>query len=177
MVTPYFYQQRFLSDSLSDILYRCAAIMTRGFSRTCRPVVLAGIILACASSTEPFDTIPSSVIRSELSIAPVEVVLGSSITLEVATTNHGNGRISASSGCAPGLGFRIKRPDGVIVDPYAGLAFICPRLDSQDLEPGETDTITWQWAPPVPGRYEVIGGLLVKGRIMGPSGSKSFQVR
>ena len=151
--------------------------MTRGFSRTGRPLVLTGMILACASSTAPFDTIPSSVIRSELSIAPFEVVLGSSITLQVETTNHGKGRISASSGCAPGLGFHIKRPDGVVVDPYAGLAFICPRLDSQDLEPGETDSITWQWTPPVAGRYAVIGGLLVNGRIMGPSAAKSFQVR
>jgi hypothetical protein len=151
--------------------------MTRGFLRTCPTLVLAGLILACDSSTEPFATFASSVIRSELSVAPLEVALGSSITLHVETTNHGQTLVSASSGCAPGLGFQIKRPDGVVVDPYAGLAFICPRLDSQDLESGETDSVTWQWTAPIPGRYEVIGGLLVNGRIMGPSASKSFQVR
>jgi hypothetical protein len=151
--------------------------MTRPFLRTSRTLALTGVILACDSSTEPFDTIASGVIRSELSVAPFEVVLGSSITLQVETTNHGQRVISAESGCAPGLGFHIKRPDDVVVDPYAGLAFTCPRLDSHDLHPGETDSITWQWTPPMPGSYEVIGGLLVNGRILGPSASRSFQVR
>jgi hypothetical protein len=107
----------------------------------------------------------------------MEAVIGSSITLRVETTNHGDSLISAKSGCAPGLGFHIKRPDGVVVDVYEGLAFTCPRLDSQDLEPGETDSVTWQWTPSMAGRHEVIGGLLVDGRIVGPSAAKSFEVR
>lgn len=151
--------------------------MIRRLSTTCRLFVLTGLISACDSVSDPFDTIASSVLHSDLSVAPLDVAVGSSISLKIETTNRGKSLISAQSGCAPGLGFHIKRPDGVVVDPYAGLEFACPRLDSQDLEPGETDSVTWQWLPPMPGRYEVVGGLLVNGRIMGPSASKSFQVR
>lgn len=151
--------------------------MTRGTVRILLTLILTVHAFGCRSSTDPFDTVASSDIRSEISVAPAEVALGSSLTLRVETTNRGRRLISARSGCAPGLGFHIRRPDGVIVDPYAGLAFICPRLDSQDLEPGETDVVTWQWAPPMSGRYEVIGGLLVDGRIVGPSASRTFPVR
>ena len=64
------------------------------------------------------------------------------------------------------------------MDPYAGRAFTCPRLDSQDLDPDETDVVEWQWvAPLAPGRYEVIGGLVVDDRIVGPSARQAFEVR
>ena len=139
-------------------------------------MLVAAHAFGCQSSTQPFDTVASGVVQSQLSVSPLEVERGSAVTLTVESTNRGPTRISASSGCAPGLGFRIRRPDGVIVDPYAGLAFICPRLDSQDLEPGETDVVTWQWTPPMSGRYDAIGGLLVDGQIVGPSTAQTFQV-
>lgn len=151
--------------------------MNRTLLRSLSAIFLTSHVVGCQSSTDPFDTVASSVIQSRLSVSPLEAGLESSITLRVESTNRGSTLVSARSGCAPGLGFRIMRPDGVVVDPYAGLAFICPRLDSQDLEPGETDVVTWQWTPPMSGSYEVIGGLLVDGRIVGPSASQSFQVR
>ena len=142
-------------------------------------VVLAvAASLGCDSSTSPFDVVASDVVRSELTISPPAVTAGEVVTLRVATTNSGSARVSASNGCAEGLGFRIKRPDGEIVDPYAGLAWICPRLDSQDLDPGETDVVSWQWKTPgLTGDYEVIGGLVVDGRIVGPSPVVSLRVR
>jgi hypothetical protein len=150
--------------------------MNRGLLRTIVTIFVTVHAVGCQSSTQPFDTVASGVVQSQLSVSPVQVASGSTIKLMVESTNRGPTRISASNGCAPGLGFRIRRPDGVIVDPYAGLAFICPRLDSQDLEPGETDVVTWEWTPTMSGRYEAIGGLIVDGQVVGPSMTQTFQV-
>jgi hypothetical protein len=128
---------------------------------------------------QPFDdAVASDAIRSLVDVSPTVLSAGDTAFLRVASTNSGVEAISARSGCAPGLGFRIRRPDGSVIDPYADLAFICPRLDSQDLMPGETDTVTWSWAgSELPGRYEVIGGLLVNGTIVGSSAPVTFEVR
>lgn len=151
--------------------------MTRELRRILLTVLLAGLGLGCQSITSPFDTIASSELRSQLSISPPEVAPGSAVTLRVQTTNSGGSLVSARNGCAPGLGFRIRTPDGEVIDPYAGVAFICPRLDSQDLEPGETDVVIWEWTPSMSGRHEVIGGLIIDGQVVGPSSPRAFQVR
>jgi hypothetical protein len=130
-----------------------------------------------APSGEPFDVVASDALRSVLHVTPESLSRGDTAVLLVATTNAGANTVSAQSGCAPGLGFRIRRPDGTILDPYADLAFICPRLDSQDLLPNETDTVTWSWAPDRAGRYELIGGLLVHGKVVGASSSVAVEVR
>jgi hypothetical protein len=137
------------------------------------------VLLACGSPTEgSFLTIDSESIRSEVEVSPSVVSPGGAVSLRVRTTNQGATRIGADSGCAPGLGFRILGPDGGIVDPYAGLAFNCPRLDSQDLEPGETDTVEWTWtAPDARGSYAVIGGLVMAEKILGPSARVTLEVR
>jgi hypothetical protein len=168
--------QSFILDGLVDRM-KGVLFMTRGLRRAFLPVLAVGSWWGCQSSTAPFDTVASNALESQVSAAPMEVASGSSVTLRVETTNHRRTTISASSGCAPGLGFQIKRPDGWLVNPYAGLAFTCPRLDSQDLEPGETDFVTWQWTAPMPGQYKVIGGLLVDGKIVGPSAPIVFHVR
>jgi hypothetical protein len=130
-------------------------------------------------AVEPFDGVAASdVVRSVVDVSPTVLSAGDTAFLRVATTNAGGDAISARSGCAPGLGFRIRRPDGSVIDPYEGLAFICPRLDSQDLLAGETDTVSWAWAgSELRGRYEVIGGLLVDGMVVGPSAPVTFEVR
>jgi len=146
---------------------------------TVRPALLALLlVLGCRSSTEPFDTVSSDVIWSELSVSPLELTPGSAVTLRVETTNRGNTLVSASVGCGLGLGFQIKRPDGIVVDPLAGVPWHCTAEDSHQLAPGETDTVTWQWTTPqLRGRYEVVGGLRVDGKIMGPSAPQTFYVR
>ena len=130
------------------------------------------------SLAAPFAVVESEVITSRVQVSPAVLSPGDTAGLLVMTHKSGTEMVSAHNGCAPGLGFQIRWPGDSIVDPYAGLAFICPRLDSQDLDPGETDSVTWKWAAPrLTGRYVVIGGLAVDGRLVGPSAPVTIEVR
>jgi len=55
----------------------------------------------------------------------------------------------------------VTDPTGTSRSVYAGLSFNCPGLDSQTIEPGEVDSVTWKWrAPMAPGDYQIQAGLV-----------------
>jgi hypothetical protein len=50
--------------------------------------------------------------------------------------------------------------------------------DTHALEPGETDTVVFQWTVPnLTGEYQVVGGLVVEDRLWSVSPEVAFEVR
>lgn len=122
------------------------------------------------------DGLPYAHLGSEVRATPGVVVVGEQVELAVTVTNWGDETIFASNGCAPGLGFMVTRPDEEIVNPYPA-AWPCALLDSQALEPGETDVVTFRWTPTLVGAYSVVGGLVVGDRLWSVSEEVGFEVR
>lgn len=119
-----------------------------------RPALCALVLLAgCSGLTDPF---PGVVTRVEVE----EMGAGSStLLLRAIATNLGDETLHLGHGCGPGLDFRVRLPTGEVRDLLRGLPSTCPIFDSNRLEPGETDTVTIDWAPPVPGVYRVAAGV------------------
>jgi hypothetical protein len=107
---------------------------------------------------EPFDQVVTTV-----QAVPLMVEQGDTVTLLGVAYNRSRAQVRPPSGCAPGIGFVVTEPNNASRSLYEGLAFNCPGLDSQTIEPGEVDSVTWKWrAPMVPGVYEMRAGLVTE---------------
>ena len=133
------------------------------------------LLLVGAAGCE--DDMPYAYLGSEVRATPGVLVAGEEVELAVTVTNWGDETVFASNGCAPGLGFMVTRPDDEIVNPYPALPSTCQLLDSQVLEPGETDVVTFRWKPTLVGAYSVVGGLVVGDRLWSVSEEVGFEVR
>ena len=129
----------------------------RGAARLGVAIGLLGVTGACG---DPLG--PAANLTLLVSATPGVVVLGDTVELTGVAYNGASATIDAGVSCAPGIRFTVTNSVGSATDLYDGLAFICPRLDSQDLEPGETDVVEWRWVPNAVGEYTVRSTVMVK---------------
>jgi hypothetical protein len=119
-----------------------------------------------------------AILTSEVSVSPSVAVAGDTVALTVSTTNHGDRTLRVGYGCGEGLDFEVTLPDGSVRHLLRELASICPILDSNVLEAGETDTLRYRWqVPGVPGQYRVRGGIRVEHGIDAASAPVVLRVR
>jgi hypothetical protein len=111
--------------------------------------------VGCSLTSSPADAALVTHISSPVSLA----VTGQHVMVDVIARNSGR-TTHHTIGCGPGLDVEVRAPDGgarLILSP---LPHICPLMDSNALEPGETDTVSVRWDVPfVVGEYELRGGV------------------
>jgi hypothetical protein len=101
------------------------------------------MVLGCTSITGPYGDVTSSI-----SVTPASVAPGGSVSIEMIARNTSADTVDTNHSCAPGLGFEVTGPSGARRDPMSEGAWDCPLLDSQILEPFETDTVRFSWTTP-----------------------------
>jgi hypothetical protein len=85
-----------------------------------------------------------------------QVPAGDTLTLLGIAYNPGGATIVAGDACTPGVGFRAVGPDNHDVSLYDGANLPCTPEDSNQILPGETDSVSFIWhTPTVPGSYAV----------------------
>lgn len=134
-------------------------------------LVTLGGVAACDDALGP-----AADLSVYVSVSPDRVLLGDTTEFVGVVHNAGSVTLDVGVSCAPGISFFVTDPDGVETDLYDGLAFICPRLDSQDIEPGETDVVRWLWVPEVVGVHSVAASVTVKNGATVRSESTQVQV-
>ena len=120
------------------------------------PTRIALTLIGLATVTACGDGLgPAGDLAVYVALSQDRVALGD--TLELTGIAHNGGRVTIDAGgsCAPGIGFTVEDSTGTATDLYAGLPFLCPRRDSHDIEPGETDVVDWDWVPQARGSYFV----------------------
>jgi hypothetical protein len=85
-----------------------------------------------------------------------QVTAGDTLTLLGIAFNPGASTIVAGDACTPGIGFRAVGPDNRDVSLYDGANLPCGLDDSNEILPGETDSVSFIWhTPTVTGSYAV----------------------
>lgn len=109
---------------------------------------------SCQRSTAPYRDV-----ETRLEVDRVRANVGEVVGLRAIATNYGNDTIQFIAGCGAGLDFEVQRPSGDRYFLLRGLPSICPIFDSNILEPGETDTVSYAWtAPDLTGTYRLWAG-------------------
>lgn len=102
--------------------------------------------------------------------------LGESVRLLGIAYNPSAEPAHGGRGCSPGIGFYATRDGGAEIDLYEGLGFLCPTRDDQTVQPGETDSVSFNWTPPQAGAWSVRSALVGDGPLS-PSSPLSVTVR
>jgi hypothetical protein len=104
-------------------------------------------------------TTPHGDVETRVEVDRTHVTVGEALGLRAIATNHGDEAVEFIAGCGAGLDFEVQRPDGDRQFLMRGLPSICPIFDSNILEPGETDTVSYVWTvPQQTGTYRVWAG-------------------
>jgi hypothetical protein len=145
-------------------------MISSGTARIAAVLVALGVSTACDDGLGP-----AANLTVYVSVSPDVVLLGDTAGIIGVAHNGASATIDAGVSCAPGIRFFVSDPLGIETDLYSGLAFNCPRLDSQDIEPGETDVVHRTWVPEAVGTYGVRSAVTVRD---GPTvSSEPIQVR
>lgn len=125
-----------------------------------RLVVVLTIGAGCHESTAPYGDV-----ETRLEVDRVRAARGERLGLRAIATNHGDDTIEFGPGCGVGLDFEVEPPTGERVFLLRELPSGCPIFDSNILEPGETDTVSYAWTiPAVSGTYRLwAGGRVAEG--------------
>lgn len=123
-------------------------------------VVVLTIGAGCHESTAPYGDV-----ETRLEVDRVRAARGERLGLRAIATNHGDDTIEFGPGCGVGLDFEVEPPTGERVFLLRELPSGCPIFDSNILEPGETDTVSYAWTiPAVSGTYRLwAGGRVAEG--------------
>ena len=120
-------------------------------------LVVLGSVAACG------DTLgPAADLTVYVSVSPDRVLQGDTVQIVGVVHNAGDVTVDVGRSCAPGIRFLVTDSAGTETDLYEGLAFVCPRLDSHDIEPDETDVVQWAWVPDAVGSYSIEAAVDVK---------------
>ena len=130
----------------------------RASARLSAVLTLVLWLTACSSSLAPEDRVEVTLVATLSTVA-----VGDTVHLIGVAFNPTPTQIQPASGCAPGIGFYVRDGSGDEVSLYDGLGFNCARLDSQDIDPGETDSIQFAWVPSSTGTYQVRAALVFAG--------------
>jgi len=114
----------------------------------------------CDESTAPYGEV-----ETRLEVDRARAARGELLGLRAIATNHGDGTIAFGPGCGVGLDIEMQPPTGERVFLLRELPSGCPVFDSNVLEPGETDTVSYAWTiPAVSGTYRLwAGGRVAEG--------------
>ena len=105
-------------------------------------LVTVGGVAACGDALGP-----AADLTVFVSVSPDRVLLGDTAEFVGVVHNGGDVTLDVARSWAPGIRFLVTDSAGTETDLYEGLAFPCPRLDSHDIEAGETDVVRWTWVP------------------------------
>ena len=121
---------------------------------------LVGLVAAlavgagCRESTAPYADV-----HTRLEVDRTRASIGDVLGLRAIAANHGSDTVKFGPGCGVGLDFEVQPPGGERVFLLRELPSTCPIFDSNILEPGETDTVSYAWTlPAVRGTYRVWAG-------------------
>jgi len=128
--------------------------------------LLMVIAVAACDSTKPGA-------RAFIAIAASrgQVTAGDTLTLLGIAFNPGGTTIIAGDACTPGIGFRAVRPDNHDVSLYDGANLPCGPDDSNEILPGETDSVYFTWHTPT-----VAGSYAVRAVVLAPDGSQTRSI-
>jgi hypothetical protein len=144
---------------------------------------------ACAGSTDPD---PRSVdarqrarrwsaeqLQLALGALPPSLGAGEAVRLVATVHNPTDATVDLGQECGVPLAFEVTAPSGARIYPIPlGGPFTCERLDLHDIEPGETDAVTFEWSVPrATGRYRVRAGVRMLGRLERRTAAREFEVR
>ena len=103
--------------------------------------------------------------------------VGDVVVLRAIAVNHGLLPKQYVDGCGPGLDFEVRSPTGERQFLLRELSSTCPLVDSNRLEPGETDTVSYAWTVPgPPGPYLLQAGGRVPSGLASPSEPRGLLV-
>jgi hypothetical protein len=109
---------------------------------------------ACRESTAPYGDI-----ETRLEADRARVARGEVLGLRAIATNHGDEAVEFGPGCGLGLDIEVERPNGEHMFLLRELPSGCPTYDSNVLEAGETDTVSYAWTvPQALGTYRLWAG-------------------
>ncbi len=107
----------------------------------------------CEGSTAP------NGVETRVEVDRVRATPGEMLGLRAIATNHGDETVEFGPGCGVGLDFEVQHPNGERMFLVRDLPSSCPIVDSNILEPGETDTVSHTWTVPVAtGTYRLWAG-------------------
>jgi hypothetical protein len=108
----------------------------------------------CRGSTAPYGDV-----ETRLEVDRARVARGEVLGLRAIATNYGDETVQFGPGCGVGLDFEVERPNGERMFLLRDLPSSCPIFDSNILEPGETDTVSYAWTvPEASGNYRLWAG-------------------
>ena len=103
--------------------------------------------------------------------------VGEVVELRAIAVNHGLLPKEYIDGCGAGLDFEVRSATGERQFLLRDLPSTCPVFDSNILEPGETDTVTYAWTVPgPPGRYLLRAGGRVPSGLASPSEPRVLEI-
>jgi len=106
-------------------------------------------LLLSSSCDSPSDIeVVGNVVPLTLEVTPLSGGPGDTIRLVGIAHNLTGLAIELGIACRPGISFYITRPTGRQASVYDGVAFTCEGKDSNSLQPGETDSVSWSWVVP-----------------------------
>lgn len=118
-------------------------------------------------------TAPSADVQTRLEVDRARVERGGVLGLRAIATNSGDETVEFGPGCGVGLDFEVQHPNGQRTFLLRELPSGCPIFDSNILEPGETDTVSYAWTvPAASGGYRLWAG----GRVRGGLAARSAPV-
>ena len=123
--------------------------------------VLASLMVGagCRGSTAPYGDVETRLEVDRVQNDRVQAAVGEVLGLRAIATNHGDQTVEFFAGCGAGLDFEVQRPSGERQFLLRDLPSTCPIFDSNILEPGETDTVSYAWTVPLlTGTYRVWAG-------------------
>ena len=122
---------------------------------------------------EPIDHLVVSLAADRAIAAP-----GDTVRLLASVYNPTSSVLEIGYGCGPSLDFLVTDPQGSTISLLEGMVFICPLLDYHVLEPGETDSIPWNWTAPAPrGSYGVRSAVRTSGGLSSPSSPVTVDIQ
>jgi hypothetical protein len=117
-------------------------------------VASLAIAAACDETTAPY-----SDVETRLEVDRARASIGEVVGLRAIAINRGADTVKFGPGCGVGLDFEVQPPSGDRAFLLRELPSTCPILDSNILEPGETDTVSHAWTlPAVRGTYRLWAG-------------------
>lgn len=117
-------------------------------------VACLSVWAGCHDSTAPYGDI-----ETRLEADRARVARGEVLGLRAIATNHGDETVELGPGCGVGLDIEVEPPNGERMFLLRELPSGCPTYDSNILEPGETDTVSYAWTVPAAlGTYRLWAG-------------------
>ena len=127
--------------------------------------LLSGLLLVIAAAACD-STKPGARAFVAIGASRGQLTAGDTLTLLGIAYNPGGHTIIAGDACTPGIGFRAVGPDNRDVSLYDGLP--CTPDDSNEILPGETDSVSFIWHTPA-----VAGSYAVRAVVLAPDGTQT----